>query len=323
MKSGPPPITWSYFCALPTTYRQVNGSGWVPIDFTSLSGVTTLPILPIDPINAVTNGLYYTYVKGGSWKLTALFESQKQAKTMASDGGPDLGIFEIGTNLNLANFQRGLVGYWKFDENSDFVASDSADVGGYGSPGSYPGVLTPFPTDGPTWSPGLIGSAISFDGNNDYINITNGSDLNPAKITVALWIKNNSPPAPNDGVLGKVSDVNWSFTGYGLFYNSASQVRFFVNHYANRVAYANFSNPTEWHHFVGTYDGSTVRIYVDGVEGTQGAFLGSIIANTNNLTIGRIFEDTYNIKALIDDVRIYERALSAIEIQALYNATKP
>ena len=108
-----------------------------------------------------------------------------------------------------------------------------------------------------------------------------------------------------------------------MFYNSASQVRFFVNHYANRVAYANFSNPTEWHHFVGTYDGSTVRIYVDGVEGTQGAFLGSIIANTNNLTIGRIFEDTYNIKALIDDVRIYERALSAIEIQALYNATKP
>jgi hypothetical protein len=109
--------------------------------------------LPVDPINTTSSGEYYTYVAGGSWKLTALFESEKYAGNMNKDGGPDVGIYEVGTDLNLANFARGLVGYWKFDEGSGTTANDSS---GYGNNGTL--------YNSPTWTTGKVGGALSFNG---------------------------------------------------------------------------------------------------------------------------------------------------------------
>lgn len=94
------PAGWEYRCSNSTDYRKVNGTGWVPVPFTSISFGTPLSTLPIDPINTTSTGNYYTYVVGGSWELTALFESSKSTKEHAAgDGGVYPTLYEVGTNI--------------------------------------------------------------------------------------------------------------------------------------------------------------------------------------------------------------------------------
>jgi multidrug efflux pump subunit AcrA (membrane-fusion protein) len=77
-----------------------------------------------------------------------------------------------------------------------------------------------------------------------------------------------------------------------------------------------------WYSSCGTYDGSNVRVFVNGVEdGTAGTLTGTMPNNGSNLTIGRRDDGSY-FPGKIDDVRIYNRALSAAEVFQLYNLGK-
>jgi hypothetical protein len=80
---------------------------------------------------------------------------------------------------------------------------------------------------------------------------------------------------------------------------------------------ASVSNPTEWHHYALTYDGSNQKLYIDGILATTTSKTGSINTNSTNLRIGEYFN------GFIDDVHIYNRALSAGEIKALYESYDP
>lgn len=98
----PLPSGWSYHCSNADNYRKIDGSGWIPVNFNSLDVGAPISALPIDPINSTTSGNYYTYVTGGSWELTALFESQKYRQESApADGGDVVNGFEVGNNLTL------------------------------------------------------------------------------------------------------------------------------------------------------------------------------------------------------------------------------
>jgi uncharacterized protein (TIGR02145 family)/prepilin-type N-terminal cleavage/methylation domain-containing protein len=91
------PTGWSYNCVSSSTLTKANGTGWIPVDFTQFSAGSILSKLPIDPVNATSSNLYYTYIKG-SWKLSAGLESQKQKTTTGiQDKGTDANRFEIGS----------------------------------------------------------------------------------------------------------------------------------------------------------------------------------------------------------------------------------
>ncbi len=94
---------WQYHCANPTDFRKIDGNGWIPVLFNSLTSGPPFDALPFDPINTTSTGLYYTYVvSGGSWELTAVFESTKYQQQYAkNDGGRSDTVFEIGTHLQL------------------------------------------------------------------------------------------------------------------------------------------------------------------------------------------------------------------------------
>lgn len=172
------PSGWSYRCVSQADLRKINGAGWIPVDFTQFPGGAPLSVLPIDPVNEAASGRYYTYVTGGSWELTALFESEKQSEKAAKDGGVDPAMYEVGTNLKLSPFVRGLVGYWSFDEGQGTTAYDAS---GFGNNGTL--------TNGPTWVDGKVGKALSFDGVDDYVSISISSVLNVQKLTVLVWSK--------------------------------------------------------------------------------------------------------------------------------------
>ena len=66
------PAGYTYACAPTSTYTKTDGTGWIPVSFDSLSFGAPFSKLPTDPTNTTSSGLYYTYIPGGSWELTAL-----------------------------------------------------------------------------------------------------------------------------------------------------------------------------------------------------------------------------------------------------------
>lgn len=117
------PSGLSYACASTSTFRNTDGTGWIPVDFTTFSGSSPLAILPVDPINTDTSLNYYTYIPGGSWKLTATVESTKYEEKSQRDGGLSDGAYEIGSDLELGStvFPSGWI---KIPGDSTFDTSD-------------------------------------------------------------------------------------------------------------------------------------------------------------------------------------------------------
>ena len=97
-----PPSGWSYHCAASSTYRNVNGLGWIPVNFAQMSTKSPLGSLPVDPVNTTSSGNYYTYVAGGSWELTALLESKRYNIKSANDGGDNALFYEVGNNRQVS-----------------------------------------------------------------------------------------------------------------------------------------------------------------------------------------------------------------------------
>ncbi len=109
---------WVYKCAPLITYRNTDGTGWIPVDFTSIQSQagSLFATLPVDPINTVSDNLYYTYIPGGSWALSATMESDKYLTSIAaSEGGFISTRFEVGSDLalnaNLPNCGAGPIVY--------------------------------------------------------------------------------------------------------------------------------------------------------------------------------------------------------------------
>jgi len=309
------PTNWEYRCSNSDNYRKVDSNGWIPVNFTSVSWGSPLPILPIDPVNSASTGQYYTYVVGGSYKLTALFESEKYTERAAKDGGVDLAEYEIGTNLSLAPFTHGLVGYWKFDEGSGTTASDSS---GYGNTGTLStGASTP------GWTTGKVGGALSFDGVDDYVEVPDSPSIRnwPDGITVEIWAKSNTENWNSYGMLVSKRD---SFILYPVT-DTKALYWYIIGTAWWSVAYVIPEDIRNWHHYVGTYSADRyLRLYMDGelVASPMGPY-GAIADDEGIMAIGRDdgFTDR-NFNGLIDEVRMYNRALSSAEISAIYNATK-
>jgi len=92
---------YTYNCVSTANLTKTDGTGWVPVNFTTQS-IVQLSALPIDPTNTPTDGLYYTYTPGGSWHLRSILESSKYQSKALNDGGTSDNAFETGTNMALA-----------------------------------------------------------------------------------------------------------------------------------------------------------------------------------------------------------------------------
>jgi len=64
---SPIPSGWSYACQTEANHRNIDSSGWIPVDFSSISYGTPFSVLPVDPINSAVSYQYYTHATGASW----------------------------------------------------------------------------------------------------------------------------------------------------------------------------------------------------------------------------------------------------------------
>ena len=207
-----------------------------------------------------------------------------------------------------------LVAYYNFDENQGTVA---ADFSGNGNEG----VLV----NGPSWVPGQFNSALSFDRTDDYVDIPHSASFDTItdEITIAMWIKANSFATSDARLLSKSTGI-FTPDHYWMLSTASNngiklRARLKTNGFTSTLIAPTGTLSTDvWTYVAFTYDGSQMRLYKDGVEVGAMSKTGSIdINNLVGINIGRN-PDGYGVfDGVIDEVRVYSRALTEVELLQL------
>ena len=194
-----------------------------------------------------------------------------------------------------------LIGYWNLNEGAGILLYDSTGNQNNGTVSS------------PTWVMGKYGNALHFNGKNDYVNVLNSVSLNQtSQLTISFWakFKTGDIPAVEKG------------GSYLLYWDGTDQI--FGRAYPNSAIGASGFSPDEnWHQIAYTYaPNSQQALYFDGALVKKIATGNvSIVANANPLRFGYVYSASRN--GTIDDVRIYNWALTTREVMALYTQPDP
>lgn len=147
-------------------------------------------------------------------------------------------------------------------------------------------------------------------------------------LTVSVWFNAASlnPNSANPRLVAN-SHTDVDDIGFQLQFNAGGATGFFdvgTGTAEGRALWSKQLVTGTWYHYVGVYDGSTVKAYINGVQLVSTPFSGGAIAAASNISVGRnpAYDADY-FNGAIYDVRIYQRALSASEITTLYQATTP
>ncbi|UCC97872.1 MAG: LamG domain-containing protein, partial [Phycisphaerales bacterium] len=212
-------------------------------------------------------------------------------------------VFVLGLVLtNRANAaDPSLVGWWKFDDGSGNIAKDSS---GNGNDGTLNG--------GAQWVEGQLGGAIEFNGSNSYVSAPH-IPLNSRSFTIAMWV---NPVLYTDQqvIFGQHQTGSQNLSiHFRLYGPNSGRVR--MGFYSNDLdTSGNTIQENNWYHLTFWYDfeNQNRRIYVNGAqeaEGSAGPFLGT----SGETRIGQ-WNNNQWFRGIIDDVRIYSRALTDSEI---------
>jgi len=193
-----------------------------------------------------------------------------------------------------------LIGWWKLDEVSGTIARDAS---GNGHHGTLKG--------NPQWVAGQVDGALQLDGEGDYVDIGSVGISGMDRRTLAGWAKANTTAIPSwTSVFGFVPDNTTDGTHFDVEVDDAGN---YVVHVQGWDAFI-CALDTEWHHFALVYDGTGGNWYLDGEEiGADEGELGTI----DEVRIGAKLNESHYFPGLVDDVRIYDRPLTASAVKSL------
>ncbi len=230
--------------------------------------------------------------------------------TAAGGGISRTSAFSLTVNVTTPPTPTGPVGWWKLDENTGASAADSSGSGNNGTL-----------TNGPVWTAGRMGSGLAFDGTNDSVTIPHSPSLALAgAFSMAAWVN----PAISTTNFKSVMVKNYSHFLYasvkGYCGNGAVLVGFVGSAGTKTACDRNPLPANAWTHLAATNDGSVLRLYRNGVLTSSAAVTGAPVASTGTLQLGASRVSGENFNGKLDDARVYNRALSASEVLALFNA---
>ena len=207
-----------------------------------------------------------------------------------------------------ASEEKGELSIWHFDETSGSIAYDSI--------GNYNGTV-----NGASWVSGISGSALSFDGINDYVDISDSNNFNLGDtISFEVWVY------PTDQKTSKiVQKGDWDGHGLGQDNWNGWKGEIYIDGDKKYSVAWEEGRPdlNTWYHLVLTYDGSYLRLYVNGTEVDNETVSGNLRVNSRNIFIGSDGGVQKFFNGIIDEVTIYNKAISANEILNKYNTLKP
>jgi hypothetical protein len=220
----------------------------------------------------------------------------------------------------------GLVGWWQFLEGSGTTTADSS---GHGNTGTL--------VSSPTWvTTAYNGGGLTFNGTTQYVNAGAGASLSSTTFTYSFWMNavHASDNAVVEQTINKSIDnpsnnynyqFNWRHVNGGVYPKSCVFRDSTPTDHVVQIA--GTMNPGTWYMVTCTYDGTSLKVYLNGaldsttttsatpITGSSNLFIGS--GSTNGDVAASWFDGT------LDDVRVYNIALSASQILALYKATAP
>ena len=212
----------------------------------------------------------------------------------------------------------GLVAWWPLDETGGTTTADIFN----GNPGTL--------VNGPVYTTGKVANALSFDGVDGFVEGADSDNLKQSNLTLDLWVKPTTS-GTNFSLAGKFDNptgLSGDERGYLIQLLSSGRVRYGLRTSNNFIIVLDSDPQTlplnQFSHLALTYDGAFVKGYINGVEVVSTPATGTIIHNSLPLLVGARFQTAPTIvqhfSGLIDEVEIFDRALSSAEILSIYNA---
>jgi concanavalin A-like lectin/glucanase superfamily protein/galactose oxidase-like protein/Kelch motif protein len=228
-------------------------------------------------------------------------------RVRAEDARGNIGAYSSVVSGTTSGPSGGLVAAWGFNEGTGATA---ADLSGFANNGTLAAT---------GWTAGgKFGGALSFDGGNSMVTVADAASLDlTSAMTVEAWVDPSAASTAWKAIVDKNTD------GYYLMSSSNSPggvpvvggtfVSGNVNVFAPQAL-----PPGVWSHVAGTFDGARLRLYINGAEVANVSHADPLVATAANLQVGT---DSYGetFQGTLDEIRIYNRALSAGEIQADMN----
>ena len=214
-----------------------------------------------------------------------------------------------------ANYEpdANTVGLWHLEEQTGSGAYIK-DSSGYGNNGT--------PT-GTTFVQGKIGKARSFNESTDYIQVADNNNLDlTTALTIDAWVKVNSlPQSGNPSIVTKAAASG--ARSYALILNSTGNFVLGLTSDGTTMTYLTSSTSLSagvWYYLAATWDGSTAKLYLNGVEDKSGSFSGTLFNSTAPACIGDDCAGPFSdpLTGVIDEVRISNTARSADQIRQAY-----
>lgn len=218
---------------------------------------------------------------------------------------------------------RGLVGAWTFDEGTGEMAFDTANYGN-------DGVLVYTDKPGPTWTDGKFASGLEFDGEDDQVTIAGSASLENVTDqghTFSAWVKPDSVPpnsTPNDA---SYSILVREYTGLYYDHNRRFKAVILSSDGAETEVSSDVVEPGAWHHLVMAVDDANknLHLYIDGQEAISSpiTFSGTLADHEDEpyyIGTSDPLTERYELRfsGVIDEPRIFDRALNQLEIASLY-----
>ncbi|QTA92011.1 Concanavalin A-like lectin/glucanases domain-containing protein [Desulfonema magnum] len=273
-------------------------------------------------------------------KLRGMEDGDKKTYTLSDNGGTfhitrtgntieSVGIVNEGSSFEARRrifdnsylsdlIKNGLIGHWKLDETSGTTAADSSPYGNDGT------LQNEFSFDGDSL-PGKLDRCLDFDGTDDLIQTPDNDDKLQLSgdYTSSVWIR--AHPSQNNwaGIYTKVSP-DGKENHWNLQFNDDAPKKLIVMHSGDNEWDTGITLDHvkgDWHHVAIVRSGTTQTSYIDGIREKSDTWSVNPKSGNGHLNIGgdRTASDTYIFQGRIDDLRIYNRALSPEEIEFLYN----
>ena len=239
-----------------------------------------------------------------SWDTTLVANGPHTLTAVARDAAGNTAT-STAVSVTVAN-GTGLLGYWAFDEGTGTTAIDSSGSGNNG-------VLF----NSPAFIAGRMGNALSFNGVNQYVQVSSTSGLNLSNaITLAAWINPSDVTAYRTIVVKGAAGLR----GYGM--NLINGNLNFIKVNGTDVASSVAISAGVWQHVAITWNAVTgeVKFYKDGAlaQTVIDGFVPSTSLDTDNLLVGLWLGGGSYFAGAMDELRVYSSALSAADILALY-----
>jgi hypothetical protein len=264
-----------------------DDASWLTVTPATATAPATLSVAP--NISGLTAGTYTATVT-------------VTATTPGATGSPKT----IGVTLNVVPpASSGLVGAWGFNEASGSTAADASGNGNAGTIANATHTTT-----------GKFGGALSFNGTNASVTIPDSASLDlTSGMTLEAWVDPTAVGSAWRSVILKEQPADLIYALYAGNAKQKAATDVFTT--ADKQLSGTTNTPLNtWTHLAATYDGATLRLYVNGVQKASKAVTGAIKTSTGNLRIGgnSIWGEWF--AGQIDEVRVYDKALTAAQIQA-------